>query len=219
MARLTRVESRQRTREKLLEAARHTFTRAGYAGTSVDMIAEAAGFSKGALYSNFESKEAIFLDLLQQHMRGEVASSTGLLSPDGSVEDAIERIAARYASDAVDLDCCLLSIEFALHATRSPAFAARRGEFFAQHHREVAVIITAIAERAGARVADPIATAAVFVALRQGLALERSQVPSGLTEADVRDALSAWMHNLIDSAQSTKPLRGSGVGGEVARLR
>jgi AcrR family transcriptional regulator len=197
MTRLSRIESRQQTREKLLEAARHSFTRAGYAGTSVDMIAEAAGFSKGALYSNFESKEAIFLDLLEQHMSGEVATSAGFLPRDSSADEAIERIAARYASDPVDLNWCLLSIEFALHATRSPAFAARRAELFARHYQDVAAIITAVAERAGTSVVDPEAAAAVFVALRQGLALERSQRSPALDEADVQKALTAWMRDLL----------------------
>lgn len=202
MARLTRNESRQLTRDKLLEAARHTFTRAGYAGTSVDMIAEAAGHSKGALYSNFESKEAIFLDLLEQHMSGEVATSAGFLPAGSSADEAIERIASRYASDPVDLNWCLLSVEFALHATRSPTFAARRAELFAKHYRNVGAIITAIAERAGVTVANPVAAAAVFVALRQGLALERSQDPSVLSEADVSATLIGWMRNLLQPVQA-----------------
>lgn len=197
MARLTRIESRQQTRDKLLEAARRCFTRAGYAGTSVDMIAEDAGFSKGALYSNFDSKEAIFLDLLERHMSGEVAASAGFLPPDGTADDAIERIAARYASDPVDLNWCLLSIEFSLHAMRSPAFAARRAELFDRHYRDVAAIIVAVAGRASVEVANPETAAAVFVALRQGLALERSQHMSALTEADAGYTLIAWMRGLL----------------------
>jgi AcrR family transcriptional regulator len=205
MARLSRTESQQQTRARILEAARDCFTRAGYAGASVDMIAEAAGYSKGAVYSNFEGKEAIFLELLEQHMRGEVLIS-GSFVPDGaSAEEAIDRIAARYATDPTDLDWCLLSIEFALHATRSPAFAARRSALFDRHYQDVAVIIRAIADLAGAHVAEPARAAATFIALRQGLALDRSQPRPALDIADVQRTLADWMRGLVGL-----PARGTG---------
>ncbi|MGH6745858.1 TetR family transcriptional regulator [Novosphingobium sp. PhB57] len=65
MTRLTRSESQALTRLRLLKSARELFRRDGYAVTSVDRIAEAAGYSKGAVYSNFEGKEAIFLAVLE----------------------------------------------------------------------------------------------------------------------------------------------------------
>lgn len=66
--RLTREESRRRTREQLLDAAAEVFSRRGYHNASVDEVAEAAGFSKGAVYSNFTSKEDLFLALLDRHL-------------------------------------------------------------------------------------------------------------------------------------------------------
>ena len=65
--RLTREESQALTRERLLESAAHEITRHG-AGASVRDIAEAAGYSQGAVYANFESKELMFLELLRRHM-------------------------------------------------------------------------------------------------------------------------------------------------------
>ena len=62
--RLTRAEAKARTREQLLDAAARTFARKGYAGASVEEIAESAGYSIGALYSNFASKEQLFLELM-----------------------------------------------------------------------------------------------------------------------------------------------------------
>ena len=73
MARLPRQEARLKTREKLLDSGRLCFARYGFSGASVDIIAETAGFSKGAFYSNFDSKEAAFLLLLEQHLTGEIA--------------------------------------------------------------------------------------------------------------------------------------------------
>jgi AcrR family transcriptional regulator len=62
--RRTRAEARAETRTAILAAARQLFTDRGYRGASLDEIAEVAGFSKGAVYSNWPSKEALFLELL-----------------------------------------------------------------------------------------------------------------------------------------------------------
>jgi AcrR family transcriptional regulator len=62
--RLTREESKARTRQELLRAASRLFLRNGFVATSLSDIAEEAGLTKGAVYSNFESKEDLFLALL-----------------------------------------------------------------------------------------------------------------------------------------------------------
>lgn len=62
--RLTREQAKARTRERLLESASRIFIAKGFAGASVEEIAESAGFSIGALYSNFDSKEQLFLELM-----------------------------------------------------------------------------------------------------------------------------------------------------------
>jgi AcrR family transcriptional regulator len=63
--RLTREEKRAQTRERLLEAAERVFLRRGLQGSSVEEIAAEAGFTRGAFYSNFKSKEELFVELLQ----------------------------------------------------------------------------------------------------------------------------------------------------------
>ena len=67
--RLTREESRQLTRERLLHAAAELFSRQGFGATSIEDIAETAGYSKGAFYSNFSSKDELFLALFDLHWR------------------------------------------------------------------------------------------------------------------------------------------------------
>jgi AcrR family transcriptional regulator len=64
--RLTREEARERTREAILEAAHRLFSERGYRGASIDDIAETAGYSKGAVYSNWAGKDALFLELLER---------------------------------------------------------------------------------------------------------------------------------------------------------
>src|SRR6201986_3897308 len=90
--RLTRQESRLETRTRLLDSAAQLFARGGYEGASVDLIAENAGYSKGAFYSNFESKEAIFLELLDLHKRREIEALAQLVARDVSASELVSLI-------------------------------------------------------------------------------------------------------------------------------
>src|SRR5436190_20882359 len=80
VGRLTREQSKANTRERLLGAARSVFARSGFHGASVEEIASRAGFSTGALYSNFDGKEDLFLALMEkeieEHAR-EIARAVG----------------------------------------------------------------------------------------------------------------------------------------------
>src|ERR1700756_1232799 len=67
-ARMTREQRRAQTRERLLAAARSVFARSGYHGASVEEVASEAGFSTGALYSNFEGKEDLSLALMEREI-------------------------------------------------------------------------------------------------------------------------------------------------------
>ena len=75
--RLTREESRQRTRAAILDAAEAAFSSGGYRASSLDEIALAAGFTKGAVYSNFASKPALFLALLDRRAERDRPRLTG----------------------------------------------------------------------------------------------------------------------------------------------
>src|ERR1700749_4196774 len=66
--RLTREQSKANTREGLLAAARSAFASNGFNGASVEEIASLAGFSTGALYSNFDGKEDLFLVLMEREI-------------------------------------------------------------------------------------------------------------------------------------------------------
>ena len=65
---MTREESRQHTRRRLLDAAARVFAKRGYRGASVEEISSEAGYTIGALYSNFSGKEEVLLALLEQRV-------------------------------------------------------------------------------------------------------------------------------------------------------
>ncbi|MCX5478758.1 TetR/AcrR family transcriptional regulator [Kaistia geumhonensis] len=171
MARLSREESRARTREQLLASAARAFARAGYGGASVDEIAEDAGFSKGAFYSNFASKEAIFLALLEQKKRGEIAAIRSLLAePD---TDALMRGLRAWLDAAHDDPALsLLAAEIELQARRSESLAAGYRALQERLSTELVGFIAAVFGRLGLRPPAPVADiAATFIAISNGAAM------------------------------------------------
>lgn len=95
--RLTREESKARTRQELLRAANRLFLRNGFVATSLSDIAEEAGLTKGAVYSNFDSKEDLFLALLAGDQERAYAASENLAPSDTSVVRGASALARAQA--------------------------------------------------------------------------------------------------------------------------
>jgi TetR/AcrR family transcriptional regulator, transcriptional repressor of aconitase len=94
MARLSREENQARTRSRLLAVAKQHFAREGYAASSLERIAEEAGFSKGAVYSNFAGKDELFLGVLEEHGRASLDEILEAVKGAENIDKAIDRIAA-----------------------------------------------------------------------------------------------------------------------------
>ena len=121
----SREESQRQTRERLIEAALSTVAGSGYDGTSIGAIADAAGFTKGAFFSNFESKDALLLEVLKRHHITELVELTAIM--DGSSGHAdVDAAMNGYVDQLVaNVEWCKLSVELSLRASRDPAFAAQ----------------------------------------------------------------------------------------------
>jgi TetR/AcrR family transcriptional regulator, transcriptional repressor of aconitase len=128
--RLTRDESRALTRAKLLESARRVVAREGYERASVDLIAENAGFSKGAFYSNFASKEEIFLEVLQQHAQADVPEIEQLLEGVSDPRRMIEIISDWAANRSRDPDWGVPALELLRRARLDKTFSVRHTKLF-----------------------------------------------------------------------------------------
>ncbi len=85
--RLTRDEKKAQTRLRLLEAAAHVFARRGYHAATVDEVAEEAGYTVGALYSNFAGKQDLFLAMLDEHFDQEMAAYKEISSQRTTAEE------------------------------------------------------------------------------------------------------------------------------------
>ena len=188
--RLTRQESRLETRTKLLESAAQLFARGGYEGASVDLIAESAGYSKGAFYSNFESKEAIFLELLDAHKRREIDALAQLLAQDIPASELVSLIRNSEGNRVSDFDFGLLSAEFQLQACRDKTFAKTYAKLHRTHLNTMAGLITRLfAKLDRTPPATPEDLADIIMALTTGLSLQRTSVQGPLRKGFLTEAI------------------------------
>jgi AcrR family transcriptional regulator len=174
--RKTQAERREETRELVLAAAARVFAQRGFHATSLDAIAEEAGFSRGAVYYNFADKEELFLELLDrrcaeraQDLREVFADTPG---DDVAATSRQAQLAAQNALDAMtgDPEWRALYLEFLAHAARDPAFRRR----FAKRSQEMRgalqdVVIERTEAVAGALGMEPEQLAVVIDALGTGL--------------------------------------------------
>jgi AcrR family transcriptional regulator len=180
-ARLTRAQQQAVTRERLLAAAEQVIARHGYGGASIDLISAEAGYSKGAVYSNFQSKEAIFLELLRQYMERDMAE---LDRVSRAPDRPSEALAAWLETKHTDSDCPLLVAELQLHARRSPEFAGQYYALQAEQTRTMADILERYFKAASVPLPmDAVDLASVLIAVAHGVALQHPPAPAGAPDA------------------------------------
>jgi AcrR family transcriptional regulator len=124
--RLTRAESKARTRDLLITAAMRVFARDGYWGASVDTIAEQAGFTVGALYSNFATKQELFLAVLERHCELELRDLCALADAANDQQELLGAVTERFATLTDEQrEWELLWVELWLYGQRHPEAAER----------------------------------------------------------------------------------------------
>jgi AcrR family transcriptional regulator len=173
--RLTRAEQQAETRRRLLESGEDVFRRRGFSGSSVEEIAETAGFSRGAFYSNFDSKEALFIELLHKRAYDEftrmLQRTPQADSPREQMLANARELARRYEHGQRWL--FELWLECLAHAARHPEFASLPATFWRGSRRLIADQIEAAYAAAGEELpieARHLATA--MTALDIGLAVQ-----------------------------------------------
>jgi AcrR family transcriptional regulator len=127
MARLTRAESQARTRAQLVATAKRLFFEQGYHPTTLEKVADAAGFSKGAVYSNFRNKDELCIAVLQQQREERLAEILSLIAePDPELR--LQRFQDWAQHVVGDPGWTSLEVEFAMHARRDEQLRADLGE-------------------------------------------------------------------------------------------
>jgi TetR/AcrR family transcriptional regulator, transcriptional repressor of aconitase len=177
--RLTRQESRFETRTRLLESAAQLFARGGYEGASVDLIAESAGYSKGA-----------FLELLDAHKRLEIEALAQLLAQDIPASELLSLIRNSETRRGSDFDFGLLSAEFQLQACRDKTFARTYAKLHRTHRDTMAGLVTKLfAKLDRIPPSDPKDLADIIMALTTGLSLQGTSVQGPLRKGFVTGAI------------------------------
>jgi AcrR family transcriptional regulator len=170
-ARLNRAQKQAETRERLLAAAERVIARYGYGGASIDLISAEAGYSKGAIYSNFDSKEAVFLELLRLYMERDAKELEQIVNLDPT--SLSQAVTGWLETMHVEKDCPMLMTELQLQARRSPAFAQRYYALQEQQTRTLARILKRYFKTASRPLPiDPLELAAAMTALAHGLSLQ-----------------------------------------------
>ena len=177
MKRLTREQSQAITRVKLLESARIVMAREGYDGASIERIAEEAGFSKGAFYSNFDSKEEIFLELLETHSMQDVAEIARILEGIDDIGEMIATISNWASTKASDPSWGMLALELFRRARREATFSDRHADLFRNQWVGVGKILLRMFPENGAP-ADPLALGGIVCELAYGAAASFMRGPS-----------------------------------------
>jgi AcrR family transcriptional regulator len=153
---------RERTRERLLDAAFDVFARQGVQAASIEAVCDAAGFTRGAFYSNFASKDELFLALTERETRAqltalEAAATTldadAVTTRDG-LRDAVRTVVASVMPDrAAKQSWSVMALEFELLALRDPQVAARYAEQQRQLQAELADVLVRLLDGLGLRFA------------------------------------------------------------------
>src|SRR5271169_5885233 len=175
MSRVRTRPTRDDTCEKLFEAAARVFEEHGIGGASIEAIAAAAGFTRGAFYSNFKSKDELIIAMLEDHVEQSIRRNLDLLARHNNLAAFLEALKAMDRSRQDPLGRSpLLHMEMILFVAR----AEKRRPDLAKRLRARRKLITEIVETTlknsgTTEVLNPAWTGAILLALEDGFRLHR----------------------------------------------
>lgn len=175
-----RPEMRMETRTRLLDAAIGLIVAGGVAAASIRGICERAGFSQGAFYSYFASKDDLLFTLVEEHMAN-LARKFDMLVADTRYQTAeaiLDTIGASLDALSVDASYSVLVVELHLHARRNAAFRARFEPAKIAYESAFAGVMSHLLRRTGLTPVIPsIQLARILLSLWSGLTLQESNDP------------------------------------------
>jgi AcrR family transcriptional regulator len=203
--RLTRAESQARTRARLLDAAAEVFVEKGFGRASLEEVAARAGFTRGAVYSNFADKSALFVALLDERLSRRIDEIAAMVRTASSPSELVAVLRAGAASRPADPAWFVLLAEFWLHAMREPD--ARR--LLVAHERavrdELGRVVRSQLSATGLSAPAPIELLALMLqALEHGILFERYLDPDGIDSGAYFDALALLTEALAGSSGPTR---------------
>jgi AcrR family transcriptional regulator len=205
VARLTRAESQAQTRSELLVAAARVFARRGYSGASIGEIAEEAGFSHGAVYSNFESKEDLFLAVYEHWVAERVSEIEAVWSKGGSLVERARAATVEWVEHfRRDPRAFLLRLEFAVRGAHEPELRQELGTRVGAVPLAIRRLLEDALRREGLPVSGGEQLALALQALSIGLALEGLSNPDAVSPALAGDLAAGLVESFTARAASER---------------
>ena len=194
--RLTREESQAQTRATLMAVGREHFIRYGLGGAVAEKIAEDAGYSRGALYSNFDGKEELFIAVIREEQDRRTEAFRSIFKEEPSAKGRLRRMREAIADLYTDPDWIVLRAEFEAGALRSERI---RQTFVEVHRKQV---------RAGATLIGNLARSSeirmhlrpnefIMIILSHGLAVTQRILGAELSPKGTRHLLHSLFDHLI----------------------
>jgi len=172
---ISRAERQAQTRERLIEKATQMFLTDGYAATSVDHVALEAGFSKGAVYSNFSGKEELCLAVLDVIHEEQVEAVIAAFSTETDLGGRIDAFTEWAREGLGKPRWTALEVEFAAAARHSPYVAAELAKRHRAIREAIAALVKSVLAEAGVEIAmSPDQAATALLSLGIGLGAMRS---------------------------------------------
>ncbi len=203
---LTRAESQAITREELIDSAEKLLLANGYHATSIATIANDAGRTIGAVYSNYSSKEELCLEVLRRRVSDEMTTIlSALTAADDDVDSRLNAVASWWRTFTVDTPLLLLAAEYGLTILRDPAQRDRAAEVINRSLDSVRVLVEdhLPPEAAQASVAALDRAAHSITATGAGLAAMRilGTIDEDESASILVDVMRMWLQRVADESK------------------
>jgi AcrR family transcriptional regulator len=208
--RLTRAERKEQTRTDLIEAARGVFRRRGFHAASLDEIAEEAGYTKGAVYSNFADKDDLFIAVFEAHLQDRARAVVDVVLDEERIEDSYHAVARFIVqADRREPEWAPLLLEFWAHASRKRTLRAAVAERQERFLERIGEVLEELASRHGVGYVIPTTEVArAWGALLRGMSAERFLRPdSDSASEELSEELSATFMASLQRPRDGEALR------------
>jgi AcrR family transcriptional regulator len=175
MERLTRKEKQAHTRACLMRSAARVFARRGLQQASIDEVAEDAGFTKGAFYANFKSKEELFLAMLDERFTKRIEDIERVIAGEGSTAQKARRAGDEFVQMlSADREWERLFFEFSAYAARDEDFREELLTRYRAMRDRIAAALETQHEAVGKDSALPLDQVSLMICMMgNGVALEK----------------------------------------------
>lgn len=207
---LTRKEQQAHTRSCLMRSAAKVFARRGLHQASIDDVTADAGYTKGAFYANFDSKEDLFLAMLDERFEQRLEQIRRLMASGDEVDSQARAAGEEFAAFlAADPDWQRLFFEFAAHAARNDGFRRELVKRYGTIREGIAEALARRANELGLEMPVPAEQIALMTfAMANGFALERLLEPDAASEELFSTMLVVFFAGL--RALGEQPVAGGG---------